>query len=107
MSQFDTELSYIKNGYFKNIVIELLRHFEPLIKDTPASIHGYHPDGEELPGGLILHCRRVAWVCVEICREFNMNGLTRDAMIGAAIFHDIGRAIPYLREGDEEPLLRD
>jgi putative nucleotidyltransferase with HDIG domain len=102
MSQFDIELSYIIEDSFRGIISMLLHTIEPQITEVAASGQGHPPD-ESGPGGLILHCKRVAWLCIELCREFNIDGSMRDSMIGAAILHDIGRAIPYLREGDEQP----
>jgi len=101
LSVFEIELRYVKDEHFRGYLRGLLNKFESVIKAAPASVHGHHPEDERGPGGLIKHCKRVAWFCMHMVREHKLDDVFSDAMIGAAIFHDIGRVIPYKRDGED------
>jgi putative nucleotidyltransferase with HDIG domain len=90
--EFSTELKKIKDEKKRETVRSVIVEILPIMRKYPASTTGrWHPIDENGPGGLILHSKRVAFLCVEACREFGWDNTICDEIIIAAIFHDIGR----------------
>lgn len=95
MTEFANELSWVKDPDFRDLVLRMVEEYEQKMAEVPSSTHGHHPEDERKAGGIILHCKRVAWLCFELCREHNLPENVLDAMIGASILHDIGRIVPW------------
>jgi len=86
---YSNEISWIEDEGFRSIAKDLASHVCGMIRHLPSSRSGkYHPVDERGGGGLILHSKRVAYLCVEIGREFE---LPVGDMIFASLFHDLGR----------------
>jgi len=96
-SMFEQELSHISDLNLRNVASKLLEIFEPKMIGLSSSRGGiHHPPDEDSETGFILHCKRVAYMCCEIVREHDLKDFWKNVMIFSAIFHDIGRIIPYL-----------
>jgi hypothetical protein len=89
---FDNEIFQIKNEIFRVFCKKMANWILPLIREVPSSWSGKtHPPDESGEWGMVIHSKRVAKLSIDLCREHSFSNFTRDAMIGAALFHDIGR----------------
>jgi putative nucleotidyltransferase with HDIG domain len=91
LKEFNTELSYIHNKRIQNICKKLLFRYAICYYPMPSAKGPYHPPDEHGDDGFIRHCKKVAFWAVELCREHDFNHKIQDAMIMAALLHDIGR----------------
>jgi len=99
---FDIELSYIKYESFRNLTRKILeKYLDKMIGIPGAKGSRYHPMDEQGKDGFILHIKRVIFWVIELAREHDINPLTRDAMIFAALFHDLSRT-DLLRDPNSE-----
>lgn len=88
---FENEISYITNPIAAEFAREVDKEFKKNLKGPSSSSGRYHPRDEFNPSGMIMHCKRVAYWAYELCRENNFSSDTKDAMILAAMIHDISR----------------
>lgn len=60
----------------------------------PASLTGrFHPEDERGREGLNKHIEKLVWFLDEACKGLDMDDVTRDVLLAAAFFHDLGKVI--------------
>lgn len=92
---FRTEINLIHNGQYRDFVVWFLETRCPLwFFESPASSSGkYHPDYVQGRGGLVRHCKAVAQMASELCRNPIFGNDPEDEnfhdlVIIAAMLHD-------------------
>ncbi len=95
-SIFAPELQQMASARLKQIVINAFAAVvDPLFWSTPSSTSGkYHPPDERMPGGLVLHTRRVVRLAVEGVDRYILQVhpwylQAKEIVIAAALLHDI------------------
>jgi len=82
----------IKNPKLQYLVDNLVERYYDKLWKLPSSISGkHHPPDERGAIGLIRHICRVAKLCEEFVREFDLPQQDRDRLIAAALLHDISK----------------
>ncbi len=95
---FENEIKYIKNKDARRMAKEIVLSIEKDMYGPSSKSGRYHPSDEFCNEGLIMHSRRVCFWAVELCREHNFGDDTRDAMLIAAMIHDVGRNVGDYRK---------
>jgi len=87
--RFENELNLINDISIKGFVQKCIIHVPDYFWYITSSSTGkYHPKDEHVPGGSVLHTRRVVKVAEDFCRSFNIMSVDRDCVVAAAIMHD-------------------
>ncbi len=82
----------IEDGRIRNAVLKALSDYGYKLKYIPSSMSGrFHPRDERGKEGLLRHIEKVAWLVYQISLQLNYPALLKDALIGAAYFHDLGK----------------
>lgn len=85
----DKEISLIKDAHIKSIVTSCLPFVPDYFWHIPSSSTGkYHPEDENVDGGLVLHTKRVVMVVRMLSNALDFDEHTTDVLTAAAIMHD-------------------
>jgi len=96
------ELAEITDAGLRGFVEGVLARAPVYFWSVPASTTGrFHPPDEWLPGGLVLHTRRVARVALEIARGWKLSYEQKNILVAAALLHDVCKYGPGPRERGE------
>ncbi len=90
-------MSYIKDIHDPRARDAILEYYEEnwdLLSLRPSSIDGSGPVDEDIGGGLIVHCDKVAWFCKHAAVARGFNNEDRDLLLMAAYLHDL--SLPHL-----------
>jgi len=89
---FNNEINLIKSETIKDYVIKTLKETPEIFWKIPASSTGkYHPECTNKEGGLIIHVKRVVYICDRLSFGWNITDLNRDMVIASSILHDIAK----------------
>lgn len=90
---FKPELELIEDALIREWVIRTLEIVPEEFYKVPASRTGkYHPTCSLGEGGLVVHVKRVVYVCYRLSGGWNIKGRDRDIALAACILHDIAKA---------------
>lgn len=85
----EADLELFTDKGLRKFVENCIEDFPPYFWDAPASgTDKYHPEDENVPGGLVLHTRRVIRMVVLLADLHGLNWSERDILIAAAFLHD-------------------
>ena len=96
------EVALIKGAALRERVIEWLAKAPKKFWGIPASSSGkYHSADECVPGGCVLHTRRVVAMVLVLAPAYSLSPEGTDLCIAAALLHDV------MKQGDgDDPLVR-
>lgn len=90
MQRLTPEIDLIQNPDIKAFVQAALNLAPAYFWTITSSTSGkHHPPDERGPGGRVLHVKRVARLCAELARTFDLSHEQSDCLIAAALIHDI------------------
>lgn len=85
----ETDLNLFTDVGVRKFVQNCLDDFPSYFWTAPASGTGkYHPEDENVEGGLVLHTRRVIRVVLLLADMYDLNWSERDILVAAAFLHD-------------------
>lgn len=85
-------LEKIKDEKLKKAVLRANSVYGYKLYFLPSSLTGrHHPADERGLGGLRNHVEKMCWVLDGVADEFKYSDATRDMLLTAAYFHDIGK----------------
>ena len=85
----DSEVSLINFADIRKFVKECLNKAPDYFWKIPSSSTGkYHPEDDNIEGGLIRHTKKAVKIAEDLCRCFDVISAERDYVIAAMILHD-------------------
>lgn len=104
MRQLKTRLGLIDYGPLRELARHAAESLGPLLRDAPAAVSMHHA----YLGGLVEHAFSMMGLADKICDHYEMPPLSRDLLIAACLFHDLGKTreltwdpkIEYTIEGE-------
>jgi len=79
----------IKHDGARRAIRDYYRENWDLLNLRPPTIDGSGPIEEDVGGGLIVHCDKVAWLCVRLATARGLSDADRDLLLMASYLHDV------------------
>ncbi len=88
----DKEIEVIQDAQIRKFVKDTIENAPERFFVIPASsTKKWHPECTNIEGGLIIHVKRVVYICERLVTAWNFDASLRDIAIAACILHDLAK----------------